>query len=179
MPSPVAHAAVGALISEAWPADERPPRRIGGVVPVTLAACVGLSLVPDLDAAVGMMLGDLGRYHNNLAGSPAFGLLVALAVGGLVRLVEPSAARRAFLLTLVCYQAHVFMDYLTVGRGVMLLWPFQTERYAPPIHVFYGLRWSDGFLSPHHLVTLLSELVFVVLLVGTMRWFRRGVDPTG
>ncbi|NIV75262.1 MAG: hypothetical protein GWN37_10615, partial [Gammaproteobacteria bacterium] len=50
------------------------------------------------------------------------------------------AAPRAFLLTLVCYELHVLLDYLTVGRGVMLLWPLSAERFAPPIYLFYGLH---------------------------------------
>jgi hypothetical protein len=173
MPSPIAHAAVGAMISKVWPAEHPPSRRLGGIVPPLLVACVVLSLLPDFDAAVGIVLGDLGRYHNNLAGSPAFGLLVAIAAGGLVRLVDPTAAKRAFLLTVVCYQGHVLMDYFTVGRGVMLLWPFTAQRFAPPIYLFYGLRWSDGLVSPHHLVTLLSELAFLGLLWGGVRWHSR------
>ncbi len=179
MPSPIAHAAVGALISKAWPPGKRPPRRIGGVLPVTLVACVGLSLLPDLDAAVGIALGNLGRYHNNLAGSPAFGLGVALVAGSGARLVSAPAAPRAFLLTLVCYELHVLLDYLTVGRGVMLLWPLSAERFAPPIYLFYGLHWSDGLVSARHLVTVVTELAFVAVIFAGVRWHTSRGSPAG
>ena len=122
-------------------------------------------------------MGNLGRYHNNFAGSPAFGVLAALAVaGGVMIMVRRSWARPALILTFVCYEVHVFMDFLTVGRGVMLLWPLTTERFAPPFHLFFGLRWSHGLSSPHHLVTIVTELLFAVALYISLRWLLRSRD---
>ena len=140
---------------------------------VLLILCVGLSVVPDLDAAVGIAFGDLGRYHNNFAGSPAFGTLVALFAGGVVWLFRRHLARQATVLVFVCYQVHVFMDFLTISRGSMMLWPFTTERFEPPVRIFYGLRWSHGPVSDLHLITLVTESVFVVVLAVLVVWLER------
>ncbi len=172
MPSPIAHVAAGIAIYRLR--DGRGSsrgRRLG-----MLTACMGLSLLPDLDAAVGIALGNLGRYHNNFAGSPAFGALVALVVGGIALLVRRSWARTALTLTFVCYEVHVLMDFLTVGRGVMLLWPLTTERFSPPFHLFFGLRWSDGLSSTHHLVTVATELLFAAALFIALRWLLQRRD---
>jgi membrane-bound metal-dependent hydrolase YbcI (DUF457 family) len=135
-------------------------------------------MLPDLDAAVGIAFGNLGRYHNNFAGAPAFGVLVAAALGGVTWLVRPAAAKGVLLLALVCYQIHVLMDFLTIGRGVMLLWPLSSERFAPPFYLFYGLRWSDGVFSSRHFITVFSELgsaavLFVALWLHSRRRYQR------
>jgi inner membrane protein len=130
-----------------------------------------MSVMPDLDAAVGILLGNLGRYHNNIAGTPVFGALVAFGAACLAGFARRSAGMRVFSLTFVCYQLHVLMDYLTIGRGLMLLWPLSDERFRPPVHLFYGLRWSDGVFSTRHFITLFSELGFVLVLLLVF-WFR-------
>lgn len=169
MPSPIAHMAAGVAIHRfrfGKPSGSGRDRAL-------LAACIGLSLLPDVDAAIGIAAGNLGRYHNNFAGSPAFGVLVALAVAAVVGVVRRPLARPALALVLICYQMHVLMDFLTVSRGTMLLWPLSTERFSPPLHLFYGLRWSHGMSSTTHFVTLASELVFVVALAGLVRFVER------
>ena len=67
----------------------------------------------------------------------------------------------------------LFMDYFTIGRGVMLAWPLSSERFAPPFHLFYGLRWSHGLISELHWITLLSELFFVGVLFFGLRYYER------
>jgi inner membrane protein len=162
MPSPIAHIAAGAAIYRL---------RFGRGLTTNrdrllMVSCVGLSLLPDLDAAVGIIAGDIGRFHNNFAGSPAFGTLVALAAGALTWLVRRHLARSVTILVFISYQVHVLMDFLTISRGSMLLWPFSTERISPPLHVFYGFRWSHGLVSELHLITLVTELIFAGALVG-------------
>ncbi len=83
MPSPIAHTAVGVALYQLWARRGKSPRQIGGVLPPMLAACIGLSMLPDLDAFVGIVLGDLGRYHNNLASAPFFGTLVSLCAAAI------------------------------------------------------------------------------------------------
>lgn len=173
MPSPIAHAAAGFAIYRLWPKKGGATRPIRGVVPPMLAACVALSLLPDMDAAVGILLGDLGRFHNNFTSSPVFGTLVALCVGGVVRLFRKSTGAQALLLTFVCYQTHILMDFFTMGRGLMLLWPISSQRVTPPIHLFFGLRWSHGVVSSLHFVTLFTELAFAAALVLGLELFRR------
>lgn len=160
MPSPIAHMAAGAAIYRL---------RFGGGTSTRadralLVACVGLALVPDLDAAVGILAGNIGRYHNNFAGTPAFGALVALAAGALTWVVRRQLTWPTMSLVFISYQVHILMDFLTISRGTMLLWPFSTERFSPPVHLFYGFRWSHGLVDELHMVTLVTELVFVAAL---------------
>jgi inner membrane protein len=107
---------------------------------------------------------DLGRYHNIWTHSLIVGLGVALAIGSLVWLVRHSGFSRWFILTLLCYELHIIMDYFTVGRGVSAFWPLSFERFVSPVPVFYGLHWSDGWSSMRHLLTLVTEVGFVALL---------------
>jgi inner membrane protein len=180
MPSPIAHATLGFVIYRLFrhapqqPALERAP--CFRPLPPFLLATVGLSLLPDLDAVVGAAVGDIGRFHNNVAHSALFGLLVAFAVGSCVWRLRKSGFLRWVLITLLCYELHVAMDYLTTGRGIMVLWPFSEARYSSPVHLFYGLHWSDGWLSQRHLWTLLNELSWVALvgsLIYVLAWRRR------
>jgi len=169
MPSPLAHATMGYLVYRSWPEGRSPTgsvRLLG--MSALLPAAVGLSLLPDADAAIGILAGDLGSYHNQLMGSPAFAVLAAVAVGLAARGLGGSFGRW-FALGLVCYQLHVLMDYLTIGRGVKLLWPLSGERFSPPFELFYGLRWSDGLVSVRHLWTLASEVLFAAVAWGLWR----------
>jgi inner membrane protein len=155
---------------------------------------VGLSLLPDVDAVVGIAAGDLGRFHNNLTHSLFVALGVALIAGGLAslgrhlplwlaRLAESMPGfGRAFWLALVCYGAHVALDWMTYGKGVMAFWPLTDRRFSSPITVFYGLRWSEGIWSSHHLVTVLTELGIVgaVAILGVViARMRRPGDAEG
>ena len=168
MPSPLAHATMGYVVYRmARPRMPQADSRRIGPLPMLLMATVGLSVLPDVDAVFGIMMGDLGRFHNHLVNTPLFGLLIALVVASLVWLKQRSGFLCWFLVALVSYELHIFMDVLTDGRGVMLLWPFSLTRYQSPVILFYGLHWSDGLISPRHLVTLVTELGFV-LFVGVI-----------
>ena len=174
MPSPVTHAAAGYLLSRYLLKDYT------GFRPGMIWAGVALSCLPDIDAAVGLLLGDMGRYHNHMMSSPFFALLVAGGAGA-VAWRAGAAVRPWFILTLACYLVHITLDFFTHGRGIMLLWPFSETRFKPPFSVFYGVHWSDGLISSRHLWTLLSELgtlaVLGVLLALYLRFGRRRINP--
>jgi membrane-bound metal-dependent hydrolase YbcI (DUF457 family) len=161
MSSPIAHTAVGYLF---W-------RKARGEFPLArhAAAFILLSLIPDFDALPGILSGDLYRYHNNLSHSLFAGAAAALFIG-----LAAGAARAGKVRTwagygLLCYWTHVLMDYLTVGRGVMLFWPLSSERHVSPLTVFYGLHWSEGLWSSHHIYTVLTESLFVGALFLLLR----------
>ena len=105
--------------------------------------------------------------------SLVLGLVVALGVGSVIWLIQRSGFVFWFIIVLVCYEAHVMMDYFTIGRGVMALWPFSSIRYQSPVKLFYGLRWSDGWISVRHLWTLITEMGFVVFVGLIMHVLRR------
>ena len=166
MPSPIAHAAMGYVVYRAF-RSWRPyeASRHVGPLPQLLVAAVGLSVLPDVDSVIGLLMGDLGRYHNNLMNSFGFGLMVALGAGTAVWLKRRSGFKRWFVLALVCYELHVLMDFLTLGRGVMLAWPLSHQRFESSVKLFYGLHWSDGLLTPKHAVTLVTEIGVVAAAI--------------
>lgn len=183
MPSPIAHAAAGYIIFRASRegSKEAHERRVG-IVPQLLFVTVGLSLLPDLDVLPGLLFGDLQKYHNNFTHSFLFELGVAILIGGLVKIVRRSGFSRWFGISAMAYELHVLMDMFTHGRGVMAAWPFLTERIEPPTVLFYGLRWSEGFLTPKHFITLATELatallvVLVAVVLSKLKVFRRSIE---
>jgi hypothetical protein len=66
MPSPLAHLAAGYTIYRLSRRHEPQPSlgRVGPL-PGLLAVTAAFSLLPDIDSAVGLLLRDFGRFHNN------------------------------------------------------------------------------------------------------------------
>ncbi len=170
MPSPLAHIAAGYAVYQIYNLTYRPTPKTSetanATVPVTL--CIGASLLPDVDAALGLLLGDFGRLHNQGTHSLFVGLAVALAVAGIMQVARRQNAMHWAALTFICYALHLFMDSLTTGRGVMLLWPFSTERFLSPVSLFQGVHWSRGWANAITVGTVMSELPVVLLAIGLM-----------
>ena len=177
MPSPIAHSVAGLLIFKVYGKRSPQPEneRLQRYRPLLLTT-IGLSLLPDLDSVAGILLQNFGRYHNSGSHSLFVGLLVALGVGGLVQRRRRAGFAYWFFLTFFCYAGHILLDYFTWGRGVKLLWPFSAERFSSPVRLFYGLHWSDGFVTTRHIWTVLTELVFVVLSVSVMVLVERKIS---
>ena len=132
-----------------------------------------LSLLADLDSVVGIVSGQFGRYHNNLTHSLIFGLLAALMSAIVLGWGQQSSFFQWLMVAFLAYESHVFLDYLTFGRGVMLFWPFSTARFGSPIKIFYGLHWSEGWTSVRHVWTFVTEIVFFLLLYILYNLFYR------
>ena len=165
MPSPIAHTAIGYIVFKLYQRGfSRKGQRWIKSVLLPLVVIISLSILPDFDSVAGFLMGDLGRYHNNWTHSLIVGLGVALVIGSLVWLVLHSGFSRWFILALLCYELHIMMDYFTVGRGVKAFWPVSLERFVSPVPLFYGLHWSDGWLTMRHLFTLVTEVGFVALV---------------
>jgi membrane-bound metal-dependent hydrolase YbcI (DUF457 family) len=166
MPSPLAHSAVGYVVAKVlMPQSKREgDKRLENNYKLTLAA-VFLSLLPDFDAGVGVLLGDFGRYHNNISHSLIFGLVASLLIGLIVKVAHIGQFWTGFFITILCYELHIVMDFFTYGRGIMLLWPFTNQRFQSDILLFYGLHWSDGLFSISHIITLVNEIFFITLLI--------------
>ena len=165
MPSPIAPTAIGHLVFKVYQRGNlRKDQNWIKSTPLTLMVILGLSILPDLNSIAGILLGDFGGYHNNWTHSLLVGPGVALMAGSIVWLTRHSGFSNWFIITLLCYELHVVMDYFTIGRGVMAFWPITAERFATPVPVFYGLHWSDGWLSGRHLFTIATEVGFITLV---------------
>ena len=171
MPSPLAHSMAGYVIYRLYrPWLPEPDSKRLGPIPLLLLVTIGLSMLPDLDSVAGILMGDFGRFHNNMTHSLLVGLIVALGVGSVGWVKQRADFFHWFILTLLCYEFHVMMDFLTTGRGVMAFWPFSSDRFLSPVAIFYGLHWSNGVFSVKHLWTLFTESALVLPLALTIRF---------
>ena len=179
MPSPIAHGAVGYVVYRAFrdPLSEK-----YGLNPWSktrlLLIILALSLLPDLDVIPGLIFGDLEGFHNNIANSLVTGVLAALLVGGVMRFLGRHTYRLWFFVALLSYELHLLMDFFTAERGLMLFWPFETQRYAAPFMLFYGVHYSDGLLSVHHIWTAITEMAFAIGLIAVAYVLPRLVSAT-
>ena len=172
MPSPIAHTMIGYVIYRIFQLrmSHGSTKQIGSLP--LLAFTIGLSLLPDLDSVIGIWMGDFWRFHNQATHSLIIGLIIALGIGAVIWLRRRSGFLCWFIIALLCYELHVIMDFFTLGRGVMLLWPFSSDRYESSVKLFYGFHWSQGWVSVMHLWTLVTELGFVVLVGFIMHFLR-------
>lgn len=140
-----------------------------GSAPRLLVVTAVFSLLPDIDSAIGFLTGDFGRFHNNATHSLIAGAFFSLIFAALMWWRGRQGFLYWFAVAMVSYSLHIMMDAATVSRGVMALWPFTDTRYLFPVTLFYGLHWSDGWLSIRHLWTLLTELLFLALVLGLLQ----------
>jgi len=160
------HTTMGYMVYRVFqPEPSRANLRKLGQVPILLIFSILVSMLPDVDSVFGILAGDFGRFHNNATHSLIVGLLVALSMGGVAGLISTYSFRMIFLVTLFGYAAHILLDFFTIGRGVMALWPLSQERFVSPLPVFYGLHWSDGLFSTRHVWTFLTESATAALFI--------------
>lgn len=179
MPSPIAHLTAGYLVylgahRHAGALNARAEEE--GAVRMALALALGFSILPDLDSAAGILLGNFSRYHNNGTHSLVVGAAVSLAAAALLAWKHRHFTFW-FLVAAASYSLHILMDGATVGRGVMAFWPLSNQRFLSPLLLFYGLHWSDGWLSLRHVWTALTELAYagvIMLLRVVWPWRSRG-----
>jgi membrane-bound metal-dependent hydrolase YbcI (DUF457 family) len=172
MPSPIAHSTIGYVIYRFR--QRQLPSSWGskclGPFHFLMIVTFFFSLLPDFDSLIGILVGNTAQYHNNGTHSLIIGFLLALVIGGAVWLKTRTNSLNWFLIILLSYNMHVISDFFTYDtRGVMLFWPLSVERYTSPISLFYGVRWSDGWISVRHLWTLATESLFALGVLFLLR----------
>jgi membrane-bound metal-dependent hydrolase YbcI (DUF457 family) len=171
MPSPIAHLSVGYAIYRYY--KNKLPEYQTQVWKSALQMIVvtGLSMLPDLDVIPAIVFRDMHGYHNNFSHS----LILAIPVAFLIAVIFSRAYRSHFglwfLICLISYDLHIFMDALTAERGVMMFWPLTEARFVSPIKMFYGLQWGLGWFSIWHLWTILTESLFGLIVILAMQYF--------
>lgn len=171
MPSPIAHLSVGYALYRHYKNRLPEPGGHNWKLPLQMVLVAGLSMLPDLDVIPAILLKDMQRYHNNFSHSLLFAVPIAFLVAGIFHRIYRSNFWLWFVICLISYDLHVFMDALTAERGVMLLWPFTDERFASPVKLFYGLQWGLGWFSLWHLWTIFTEGLFGLVVIVAMNYF--------
>jgi inner membrane protein len=148
---------------------------------VLFCGALGAATVIDMDFVLGMLHHDLAGYHNQQSHSLCAAVLVGIGVGVLGRLMTGAGTKRWLALGLAATLSHVLIDFLTIGRGVQLLWPLTEDRFTSPVPLFYGLRWSEGVWSSSHLLTLANEgpIVAALLWLTQQKLSRHAIKHIG
>ena len=178
MPSPIAHLGAGYAIYRFYKHRLPQDQRRFWKFPLQLVMIVGLSMVPDLDVIPAIIFRDMKAYHNNFSHSLLFAVPVAFLIAGISHRINQSNFWLWFVISLVSYDLHVIMDALTAERGVMMFWPLSQNRFVSPIRIFYGLQWGLGWFSIWHWWTVLTESIFVLVLILVVKYFDKRKDAT-
>jgi membrane-bound metal-dependent hydrolase YbcI (DUF457 family) len=184
MPSPIAHAALALVVRAFADRTSRLQRAIGSRPAFFYPAVVAALWAPDIDFLIRVFFEHPSLRH----GAATHSLVFAAVFGGIFAAAcclryGPALPMAPVLgIGVACAMAHAFMDMATWGGGVMLLWPFSMERFSTAVPFFYGARHSQPTAWGLHLVTLATELPFVLLLwmVARRYWQRddAAVTPT-
>jgi membrane-bound metal-dependent hydrolase YbcI (DUF457 family) len=173
MPSPIAHVTAGYVLYRIFRKWHRHFSASGWRVFLLFA---GLSLAPDLDAILGMVFGPFGQFHNNITHSLLAAIPISVCVYLFLKITRLNPAVPWAVATAACYGMHVAMDFFTHGRGIMAFWPITCERFISPVLFFYGLHWSEGWLSSSHLVTIATEGIPSAIAIGITYYALRNKD---
>lgn len=141
-------------------------------VPRLLILVLILSILPDVDSVQGLLSGEFGRFHNNATHSLIVGFAMALFLGAVNSWKRWAPFWSLFIIALFAYVSHVIMDAFTISRGVMAFWPISSVRILSPVSFFYGFHWSDGLLSWQHLITLVTEVAFGIVVIILAYWLQ-------
>ena len=170
------HVAMG-VVAARW-RQARPGARPLGVALLGLSA---LSLLPDADfMAFGLGIPyahPLG--HRGMTHSPAFAVLVGLAVYAVLRLRRRPALGDALLATAVV-ASHGLLDAMTTGGlGVEFLWPLDSRRFFLPWRFIPVAPLGARMLSSRGISVLLTEAVLFVPAWAYAFWPRSRAPATG
>jgi inner membrane protein len=175
MPSPVGHSLMGYIIYRttgksgqvrSWP---------------QIVACLFGANAPDLDFVPGLIVGDLGRFHQGPSHSTTFAILFALVACPFF-----SRPLRAFVIGFSLYLSHVLLDYLvqdpTAPLGVPLFWPLSDRYYMAPFAFLSSFDRPDiltvpaipAFFTFHNFLTISIEVLCLLpLLLFVSAWRKK------
>ena len=170
MPTPLGHVLGGLAVYAA--SRDKPLRE-----DLTFAAaCVGVSLFPDLDFVIGPIAG--GSYHHYFSHSLGFAALFGLGTYLVARATHRSKPLRDAGILFAVYLSHIFLDLLAKDPsppfGVQLLWPFSGAFYISPILIFDDVwRGTLGKLfGLHNWLTVAREVVILAPFGAVLWWWR-------
>ncbi|MBE9126151.1 MULTISPECIES: metal-dependent hydrolase [unclassified Coleofasciculus] len=178
MPSPIAHSVSGYVLAKFLPlAKSRMSRRrkweMQIFYPVFVASVADLDFIPQL------ITGE--SFHRGLTHSLIFTLGFSAIIAIALSYWWKFSYKQLVWITLILYGSHLVLDFFTEGRGIPLFSPFTDTFFASPISLFPGVHYSRGLWHPSHLIPLVFESIYSVLVVwGVRRWqkskFRKKID---
>jgi inner membrane protein len=126
MPTPIGHSLAAIAIARTGKSDRSTKL---STLALYAGACF-LACLPDIDLAIGYLIGDPRRFHHGPAHSITFAFAIALATSLLLPRIDGQRLR-VFLLAFACVASHGLLDMLrasyTPRSGVQYLWPFSQK----------------------------------------------------
>ena len=181
MPSPIAHSAVGYILTHLpfYKKDRAAQRFLPlssnshSTTHLPSAFMVLYSVVvanlPDLDFLPQVITGD--RFHRGPTHSLLAASIVSVVLAWLVHRYWSRARYRSLLgFTFILYVSHLLLDYFTAGGpGMQLLWPLSDRYFQAPFPLFPGVHHSRGFWDSSHLIFITAETLFSLCLFIGLR----------
>ena len=137
VPSPIGHVLSGILLYQIFSRhDARYDVR-------KLFLYVIISVIPDIDLAIGFLVNDL-KFHQGVFHSLGAAIIAGL-IAGIVQMRKKGLFFNRFLLFSGLYYSHVILDYLASASdtgypfGVALFWPLSNEHYVFPVMIFLDI----------------------------------------
>ncbi|NEO98905.1 MAG: metal-dependent hydrolase [Symploca sp. SIO2E9] len=172
MPSPIAHSVSGYVLAKFLPLEEgiNHGRRRWDVqifYPVFVAAAADFDFIPQLITE--------GNYHRGLTHSLTFAIGFSAVVGLIFSYLWKFSYKQVFLWTLLLYSSHLCLDFFSEGRGIKLFFPFTDSFFKSPLTIFPGVHHSRGLWDYSHIIPLVFESIYSVLLF-LLVWWRRVIS---
>ncbi|NET56667.1 MAG: metal-dependent hydrolase [Symploca sp. SIO2E6] len=170
MPSPLAHSVSGYVLAKFLPLDKI-SSDIGNkwhvhiLYPILVAVAADLDFIPQIITGV--------RFHRGLTHSLTFTLICSAIIGLLLSYLWKFSYKQLFLFTLLLYSSHLCLDFFTNGgQGMQLFFPFTTSYFKSPVAIFPAIHHSRGLWDYSHLLPLVFESTYSVLLLSVVAWYQ-------
>ncbi|WP_413160949.1 metal-dependent hydrolase [Capilliphycus salinus ALCB114379] len=169
MPSPIAHAVSGYVLSELFPLKSAPSKKQKRYHWQSFLG-VFLAVAADLDFLPQLLTGE--RFHRGLTHTLLFTVGLSLIIGLLGQWSGKFSAQKLIRWTLILYGSHLLLDIFTAGGlGVQIFSPFSDVYIQSPLPLFPGVHHSRGLFDPSHLVFVSWELGYsAIILAGLWLW---------
>lgn len=145
-------------------------------MPAVVAYGIAAGLVSDVDALPLILRSGLGAFGDQFGVHrlSAFHSPALAAVMCALPLVLPIRHRRAWSLAgLIGVLSHLALDSLTIGPGVMWLYPFSRQLYGIDLATrWYPFEGRDTWMIEYVGTPLFLVEVAIVIVAATV-WFRR------
>jgi inner membrane protein len=150
MPLPIAHSAAGLAGYLIFKKNEQSVNKRQELA--FIGMCLFLANLPDLDFVPGFIIGDIGSFHHG----PSHSFIISLALAFLFSVIginwfkEISKSRIAAGFIISAF-SHPILDYFSKDTsmpfGVPLFWPFKTNYYISPMHLFTDVQRNQDSIG--------------------------------
>lgn len=162
MPFPVLHSFAGYSIYRAVKKEQKQHWLLA-------LGCILLANLADFDYIPGIMLGESGRFHREIAHSIGAALLCGFLIGLAALLLKKRSWRKAGMISSGAYFSHAVMDFLNgPGFGFPILWPFSARSFESPFALFPTIT-SAGQIHPLSTATGFIDFFRCLMSLECMR----------